>query len=161
MELWTLDPNLHLSAQDTLFCLITCLFAPFICLARFVFPRLALFVSVFLACSPFFPCFFLFSLHVHPWSMDTQSKGVTSQAQAKKARMHARRCKPTKGNVQQIKGPIPYKAVFSFFLFLSLFSRSCIKVPPLLVPIYFSYSLLVPHSLGMAMSILHFLYLAG
>ena len=27
MELWILDPNLHLTSQDTLFCLITCLFA--------------------------------------------------------------------------------------------------------------------------------------
>ena len=28
MELWTPNPNLHLSSWDTLYCLITCLFAP-------------------------------------------------------------------------------------------------------------------------------------
>ena len=36
----------------------------------------------------------------------------------------------------------------SLSLSLSLFSRACIRVPPLLVPIYFSYSLLRPRSLG-------------
>ena len=59
---------------------------PFICLACFVCPRLALFVSVFFACSYFFPCFFLYlftglfllSLHVHIWSEDTRSEGTTS-----------------------------------------------------------------------------------
>ena len=58
----------------------------FICLACFVCPRLALFISVFLACFPFFPCFFLclsaslllLSLHVHAWNMDTWSKGAIS-----------------------------------------------------------------------------------
>ena len=48
---------------------------------------------------------FPLSFHVHAWSMDTWSKGATSQAQAKRARMQARRCKPTKGNVQQIRRP--------------------------------------------------------
>ena len=45
----------------------------------------------------------------------------------------------------------------SLSLSLSLFSKACIRVP-LHVPLLFSYFLLVPHSLGMAMSVLHFLY---
>ena len=49
MELWTLSPNLHLSFQDTFFCLLLC----------FVCPCLALFVSMFFACSPYILCFFL------------------------------------------------------------------------------------------------------
>ena len=48
----------------------------------------------------------------------------------------------------------------SLSLSLSLFSKACIRVP-LHVPLLFSYFLLVPHSLGMAMSVLHFLYLVG
>ena len=33
MELWTFDPNLHLSLSDTTFCLLSCLFAfTFVCL---------------------------------------------------------------------------------------------------------------------------------
>ena len=59
------------------------LVCPFICLACFVCPRLALFVSMFFACSPYLICLFaglfLLSLHVHAWNMDTQSKGETFQ----------------------------------------------------------------------------------
>ena len=62
------------------------LFALFTCLACFVCLRWALLVSVFFACSPYFPCFFLclsadlflLSLHVHAWSTGTWSKGATS-----------------------------------------------------------------------------------
>ena len=50
---------------------------------------------------------------------------------------------------------------FSLSLSLSLFSIACVRVPPLLVPFYFSYSLLRLRSLGMAMFVLYFLYLAG
>ena len=49
---------------------------------------------------------------------------------------------------------------FSLSLSLSIFSRAYIRVP-LHVPLLFSYSLLGSYSLVMAMSILHFLYLAG
>ena len=52
------------------------LVCPFICLARFVCPYLAVFVSMFLACSPYILCFFLCLpaslfpclLHVPTWS---------------------------------------------------------------------------------------------
>ena len=62
------------------------LFALFTCLACFVCLYWALLVSVFFACSPYFPCFFLclsadlflLSLHVHAWSIGTWSKGATS-----------------------------------------------------------------------------------
>ena len=89
MELWILDPNLHLSSQDTLFCLIACLFAFFV-LHMFVCPCLASFASLsfsmlsfylfFCLSTSLFPCL----LHVH-----AQSEGMTSQAQAKRARMQA------------------------------------------------------------------------
>ena len=146
MELCTLDRNQHLSSQETLFCLIACLSAlSYAYLASFVCPRLALFVSMFFECSPYLLLFlsclsasmFLLSLHVHAWSMDFWSKGATSQVQAKRARMQARGYKPTKGNVQQIRGTSPSKVVFSFSLSLSHFSRACIRVPPLLVPFTF------------------------
>ena len=135
---------------------------PFICLACFVCSHLAFFVSMFLACSPCLLCFFLclsaslfpYLLHVHVWS-----EGRTSQARAKWAKIHARRCKPRMGNVQQIRG----LASLSGYVLLSpsfiLFSRACIKVP-LHDPIYFSCSLHQSHSLGMAMFVLYFLYLA-
>ena len=49
MELWTFDPNVHLSSQDTTFCLITSLLAPscaqHVCLLPF-----DPFVSIFFAC---------------------------------------------------------------------------------------------------------------
>ena len=61
------------------------LVCPFICLACFVWPCLAFFVSMFFARSPHLICFFLclfasillLSLHVHAWNMDTWSKGAT------------------------------------------------------------------------------------
>ena len=49
----------------------------------------------------------------------------------------------------------------SLSLSLSLLSRACIRVPLHVPPLPFSCSLLGPHSLGMAMFVLHFLYLAG
>ena len=48
----------------------------------------------------------------------------------------------------------------SLSLSLSLFSRACIGSPSMYL-FYFSYLLLRPRSLGMAMFVLHFLYLAG
>ena len=50
---------------------------------------------------------------------------------------------------------------FSLSLSLNLLSRACIRIPLLLVPFYFSYFSLGLRSLGMALSILHFLYLVG
>ena len=78
----------HLLFDNMLVC-------PFICLACFVCPCLALFVSMFFACSPYLLYFFLCLsaglspclLHAHTWSKDAWSEGTTSQAQAKRARM--------------------------------------------------------------------------
>ena len=60
---------------------------------------------------------FLLSLHVCTWSEDAWSKGATSQVQAKRARMQARRGKPTKGQCSIDQGAQPLQ---SGFLFLSL-----------------------------------------
>ena len=60
----------------------------------------------------------------------------------------------------RLGGLAPSKAVFSSLLSLRLFSRACIRVPPLLVPFWFSYSLLGSCSLSMTMFDLRFLYLS-
>ena len=70
--------------------------------------------------------------------------------------MWVRRCMPTKGLFSRL-GDLALLERFSISLSLNLFSRACIRIPPLLVPIYFSCSLPGPRSLGMAMPILHFL----
>ena len=49
---------------------------------------------------------------------------------------------------------------FSHSLSLRLSLESCIRVSSLCI-LYLSYTLLGPHSMGMAISILHFLYLTG
>ena len=62
MELWTPDPNLHLSFEDTIFCLIKCLFAPV----------WHLLLTCLLACFPFtcffaclLACFFCYCMYTH------------------------------------------------------------------------------------------------
>ena len=74
--------------------------------------------------------------------------------------MQARRHKPKKGNVQLIGGLVSLSGYILLSPSFSLFSRACIRVPLHVPPLYFSYSFLGSHSLGMTMSILHFLYLA-
>ena len=66
---------------------------------------------------------------------------------------------PQRAMFSKLRGLAPPKQS-SLSLSLSLFSRACIRVP-LHVPLLFSYFLLGPFYLGMAMSVLHFLYLAG
>ena len=61
----------------------------------------------------------------------------------------------------RLGGPSPSRVVFFFPLFLSLFSRACIRVPLYVPPFTLPCSLLRPRSLGMAMSVLHFQYLVG
>ena len=58
MELWTLDPILHLFSQDTPFCLITCFFA-FSCASHVYLPLFGIFPILFQHASPsicFFAC---------------------------------------------------------------------------------------------------------
>ena len=73
--------------------------------------------------------------------------------------MQARGCKPTKGNVQQIRGPGPSRVVFSFPLSKPLL-QSMYQGSLSPCTLSFSCSLLGSHSLGMTMSVLHFLYVA-
>ena len=75
-ELWTPDPNLHLSSSDTFFCLITyCmpLFNSLSPLDSLSFSMLSFYLFLCLSID-----LLLLSLHVHAWSMDNWSKGVTS-----------------------------------------------------------------------------------
>ena len=105
-------------------------------------PRLASFASLSLSISFYFLLYssanlFLLSLHAHAWSMDTWSKGATSQVQAKRVAMQAH-----KGQclVDQEAQPLLSGFLFlslSLSLSLSLFSRACIRVLPLLVPFLF------------------------
>ena len=71
MELWTLDPNLHLSSQDTPFCLITCCL-PLHVLHMFVCPCLAYFASLSFSMLSFYLFIYLSAslLRVHTWSKD-------------------------------------------------------------------------------------------
>ena len=101
MELWTPNPIPHLSFQDTLFCMITCLFAP---LYAF-FPCLPLYALPLFLCYHFACLLAQFSLLLQ---VPTWSEGATSK-------MQARRRKPKEGNVQQFR-------IFSLscgYLFLS------------------------------------------
>ena len=163
MELWTFDPNLHSSSQDTFFLfffLITC-FLPLFVLHTFVCPYLTSSLGWSLACFPFhlFFCLsaglLLLSLHVHVWS---QTLGARVRPLRHKQKRQG--CKPTKGNDQQIRGPSPSRVVFSFPLFKP-FLQSMDQGSPTPCTLYFSCPLLGLHSLGMAMSVLRFLYLTG
>ena len=78
---------------------------------------------------------------------------------SKRVRMQARRRSPQKAMFSRLGGQ-PLLSGFLFPLSFSLFFRACIRVPPFPVP-FFSCSLLGPRSLGMTMSVLHFLYLVG
>ena len=110
-------------------------------LNTFLCPRQALFSSVSLCMLSLPLCYllclstgcFLCLLHVHTWSKDVWSNGMTSQAQQKWTRMQARRHKSKNGNVQQIRRPsLPKRFSLSLSLSLSLsaFSlESCIRVP--------------------------------
>ena len=55
MKLWTFDPNLHLSFQDTLFCFIICLFAS-LCVSHFCLPLFGTIYSLSFSMFPFYLC---------------------------------------------------------------------------------------------------------
>ena len=83
MELWTFDPNLHLSSKDTLFCLITCLFAPvwhvlIACLlARY--PSMC-----FIAC--LLACFFFLYMYMHgAWTLGARVRPPRHKQKGKDA----------------------------------------------------------------------------
>ena len=151
MELWTLDPKLHLSSWDT----------PLLFDNMFVCPCLASFPNLSLACFSFI-CFFaclLFCL-----CMYTQGARILG------ARVRLPRCKQ-KGQGWKQKDASPQRAMirrlwglaslkwFSLSLSLSLFSRAYIRVPIHESPFTFLH-LAWANSMGMAMFVLHFLYLA-
>ena len=104
MNLWTLDPNLHLSPVDTTFCLLSCLFVlPLVCLhpcfyachAHHDYP---LYAFSYALCNFSFhglsASFLSLLLHVQTWSEDAWSQGIVTQAQVKRARMQACGDKP-------------------------------------------------------------------
>ena len=105
MNLWTSNPNLHLSLANTTLCLLSCLFA-------FL---LVFLLSCFFACHSYHAylfyafsyalcifsshclsaSFFSLPLHVQTWSEDAWSQGIVSQAQAKGAWVQACGYKPS------------------------------------------------------------------
>ena len=118
---------------------------PFICFACFVYPHLALFVSMVFACSPYLLCFFLclfagllpYLLHVHAWSEETWSEGMTSYCQQKGQRCMQEDVKPKKGNVQQIRGLASSSGYVLLSPSFSLFSKAYIGVPLHVPPLLF------------------------
>ena len=130
LQLWTFDPNLHLSLINTTFCFPSCFVCLFICffvcLPDFLFvcasclsyllPHAMLAMSIMFICfMPLSYALYFFSfhclsvgflslpLHVRTWSKDAWSQGAISQAQAKKARMRACRCGSSDYS-QQVQG---------------------------------------------------------
>ena len=142
---------------------------PFICLAGFVCPRLAFFVSMFFACSPylffFFLCLstnvFLFVFACICMEHEHLEQGCDLLGPSKKGKDASKKMQAHQGAMFSRLGGLAPPKRFSLSLSLSLFSIACIRVPPLLVPFYFSCSLFGLHSLGMVMFVLHFLYLTG
>ena len=140
IELWTLDPNLHFSSQDTPFCLITCLFA-------FSYAQHALFALMWLS-------LLMCSLHALPISLVSSFSCLlayffclcmyTYGAWTLGARVRPPRCeqkgqgyKPTKGNDQQTRRLSPSRMVSSLSLPLSLFSKVYVRVPLHVLPFTF------------------------
>ena len=102
MKLWTYNPNLHCPSWTPSFVCFFAYFSPFLfaCLHASLFLcspclpclyALCLFHMLFVFLP--FPCLFAgllsLPLQVHTWSEDTLSKGIVSQAQAKRARRQA------------------------------------------------------------------------
>ena len=156
MELWTPDPNLHLSFQDTLFCLITCLFALFGIFYQLVFQHaFLLFVSLLVCWLVSFVIACTRMEHGHlEQGCNLLGAKKNSKDVSKKMQAHKGQCSVDQGTQPLMSG----------FLFLSLSKpllQSMYQGSPSFCTHYFSYSLLGPRSLGMRMSVLHFLYLAG
>ena len=128
MELWTLDPNIHLSSMDTLFCLITCLFALFISSTCFVCPHLALFISMFFACSSYLLCFFLcLFVGLFPCLLQYMH-GAMVRPPRRKRKGHG--CKQEDASPQRAMfsrlGGLALLKWFSLSLFVSHFFRACL-----------------------------------
>ena len=166
MELGSLDPNLHLSSQDIPFCLITCLFASFVCFTCLFAPVWHLLLACLLACFPsicFFACLLVCFLVCCMYTYEARTLETRvrhPKCKQKRARIQARGCKPIKDDVQQIRRPSPSRAVFSFSLSKPLL-QSMYQGLPSCTPFLFYCSLLGLRSLDMTMSVLHFLYLIG
>ena len=150
MELWALNPNLHLSSQDTLFCLITCLFA-------LSFAQHALFGPIWLSllvCSlhafhisfvSFFACllacFFRLFMYTHEaWTL--RAKVRPPRLKKKQHGCKQEDASPQREMFSRLGDLALFRVVFFFFSFLlllllslspslslSLFSRACIRVP--------------------------------
>ena len=100
MNLWTFDPNLHLSLTDTTICLLSCLFACFLtCLLAFLFLCLPCLSCLFVLCLlhmhfAFFPsiaCLLVSCLCLCMYTHGAMTYGV--RAQSLKRKQKGRRCK--------------------------------------------------------------------
>ena len=100
MNLWTFDPNLHLSLMDTTICLLSCLFACFLtCLLAFLFLCLPCLSCLFVLCLlhmhfAFFPsiaCLLVSCLCLCMYTHGARMYGV--RAQSLKRKQKGRRCK--------------------------------------------------------------------
>ena len=145
--------------DNTFLCLsmcFTCLFSPvwhlFLTCLYYAFPSICLFACLM-------ACLFCLCMYTHG------ARTLGARVRPLRRRQKGQGCKqedasPQSAMFSRLGGLDPLERS-SLSLSLSLFSRACIRVPPLFVPIYFSCSLLGPRSLGMSMFVLYFLYLAG
>ena len=129
MKLWTLDPNLHFSSQDTLHLFDNMVVCPLL------YAQHALFSPVWLSllvCSWYtlsfslvssFTCLLACSLCLCMYTYGAWILGA--RVRAPRHKQKGQGCKqedtsPLKGSVQQIKGSSPSRVVFSFSLFKPL-----------------------------------------
>ena len=115
------DPNLHLSSQDTPFCLIICLFAPV---------RLSLIVHSF-ACflsSFFFACLLFCFLCHYMYTLEARTLGVRALIlrHEKKGKDASKRTQAQKGQCSIDQEVQPPRVVISLSLSLSL--EPCFRV---------------------------------
>ena len=166
MELQTLDLNLHLSSQDTLFCLITCLFAlsyaqhalfGLVWLSLLVCSLHALPISFVSSFACLLAYFFCLCMYMHgAWRL-----GARVRPPKRKQKGQARGRKPIKGQCLIDQWAQPLQSGFLFLFVSKPLLQSMYQGFPSPCTLYFSCPLLGPRSLGMAMFVLQFLYLSG
>ena len=97
MQLWTFDPNLHLSLMDTTFCMFSCSFSLFLCLLSRMFIASCSFHMLF-AHFPFIACLPVscFCLYMYAYGVGT----LGARAWSPKRKMRA--CRYELSNSSQL-----------------------------------------------------------
>ena len=138
MELWTLDPNLHLSSYNTLFCLIACLFASFICFICLFSLVWHLFLACLYHASPsmcFFACLLAYFFCLCMYTLGARERPPRRKQKRQECKQED--ASPQRAMISRLGGLETLERSF-LSLSLSLFSRACIRVP-LHVPLPFTF----------------------